>query len=126
MVLSLSVTAFAAENGSIIITNATIGDTYKLYKIFESTFIPDGNDQDENPDAVSYTLTDEAIYNYMFGASPPPMSPSTPRTAPVPTACLFTLTQPVWSPRMKMPKIPISSHTWQRWCAPWIPLEPST
>lgn len=69
MVLSLSVTAFAAENGSIIITNATIGDTYKLYKIFESTFIPDGNDQDEDPDAVSYTLTDEDIYNYMFGES---------------------------------------------------------
>ena len=70
LVFSLSATAFATEDtGSITITNATIGDTYRLYKIFEATYLPDGDDQDENPDGVSYTLTDEDIYNYMFGGS---------------------------------------------------------
>ena len=67
LMLSLTVPVFAAEDGSIVITNATIGDTYRLYKIFEATFVPDGDDQDENPDAVSYTLTDSDIYEYMFG-----------------------------------------------------------
>ena len=68
MVLSLGVTAFAAEDtGSITITNPTKGHTYRLYKIFEATYLPDGDDADTKPDAVSYTLTDTAIYNYMFG-----------------------------------------------------------
>lgn len=66
LVFSLSATAFAAADGSITITNATKGDTYRLYKIFESTFIPDA-DADGKPEAVSYTLTDPTIYSYMFG-----------------------------------------------------------
>lgn len=67
LMLSLSVPVFAASDGSIIITNATIGDTYRLYKIFDASFLPDGEDADENPDAVSYALTNEEIYTYMFG-----------------------------------------------------------
>ena len=68
LVFSLSVTAFATEdNGSITITNATIGHTYRLYKIFEATYLPDGDDENTEVDGVSYTLTDVAIYNYMFG-----------------------------------------------------------
>ena len=66
LVFSLSVTAFATEeSGSITITNATIGDTYKVYKIFDAVF--DG-------EAVSYTITetldddsDNKIFVYMFG-----------------------------------------------------------
>ena len=67
MVLSLSVTAFAAENtGSITITNATIGDSYSLYKIFDATYSVDANG---NADAVSYSITAEnQFFSYMFGA----------------------------------------------------------
>ena len=67
MILSLSATAFAAEDtGSITITNATIGDTYKLYKIFDAAY--DGT-------AVTYSITEtltggapNAIFVHMFGA----------------------------------------------------------
>ena len=46
MVLSLSVTAFAAdETGSITVKNATKGQDYKAYKVFDATY---------NGDAVSY------------------------------------------------------------------------
>ena len=39
MVLSLSATAFAAGGtGSITITNATVDETYAIYKIFDATF----------------------------------------------------------------------------------------
>ena len=70
LVFSLSATAFAAEEtGSITITNATKGDTYRLYKIFEATYLPDGTDEGTDPDGVSYTLTDTEIYNYMFGGA---------------------------------------------------------
>ena len=67
MVLSLGITAFAAENtGSITITNATIGDGYSLYKIFDATY---GTDASGNTDAVSYSITaDNQFFAYMFGA----------------------------------------------------------
>ena len=67
MVLSLGITAFAAENtGSITITNATIGNSYSLYKIFDATY---STDADGNTDAVSYSITqDNQFFSYMFGA----------------------------------------------------------
>jgi len=37
LVLSMSVTAFAADGqGSITITNATIGQSYSVYKLFDA------------------------------------------------------------------------------------------
>ena len=38
MTLALSVTAFAAGNGSITIENATPGKEYKLYKVFDASY----------------------------------------------------------------------------------------
>ena len=67
LVLSLSVTAFAAENtGSITITNATIDETYSLYHIFDATY---STDENGNADAVSYSITtDNQFFAYLFGA----------------------------------------------------------
>ena len=67
LVLSLGVTAFATDNtGSITITNATIGNTYSLYKIFDATY---STDADGNTDAVSYSITtDNQFFAYLFGA----------------------------------------------------------
>ena len=67
LVLSLGVTAFAAENtGSITITNATVGNSYSLYKIFDATYSTDANG---NANAVSYSIkTDNQFFTYMFGA----------------------------------------------------------
>ena len=67
LVLSLGVTAFATDNtGSITITNATIGNAYSLYKIFDATYSTDANG---NADAVSYSITtDNQFFSYMFGA----------------------------------------------------------
>ena len=54
LVLSLGVTAFAAETGSITITNATIDETYAVYKIFDASIklAADG----ETAEAVSYSM----------------------------------------------------------------------
>ena len=74
MVLSLSVTAFAAEEkGSITITNATIGQTYNLFKIFDATYAVDEDDNvivDANGDAVvSYTIKpSNQFFTALFGA----------------------------------------------------------
>ena len=68
LVLSLGITAFADEvtTGSITITNATIGDTYSLYKIFDATY---STNADGSADAVSYSITTEnQFFSYMFGA----------------------------------------------------------
>ena len=67
LVLSLGITAFAAEDtGSITITNATIGDSYGLFKIFDATY---STDAAGNTDAVSYSITtDNQFFAYMFGA----------------------------------------------------------
>ena len=54
MVLSLSISAFAAEEkGSITITNATPGEDYKLYKIFDATVKLDSNGDVE---AIAYSI----------------------------------------------------------------------
>ena len=74
LVLSLGVTAFAAENtGSITITNATIGNSYSLYKIFDATYSTDSHG---NTDAVSYSITkDNQFFSYMFGADGKTVNP---------------------------------------------------
>ena len=68
MVLSLSVAAFATENtGSITITNATIDQTYNVYKIFDASIklAADG----ETAEAVSYSITpDSQFFEVLFGA----------------------------------------------------------
>ena len=67
LVLSLGVTAFAAENaGSITITNATIGETYKVYKVFDASLklATDGS-----AEAVAYSIeTDNQFFKALFGA----------------------------------------------------------
>ena len=62
MLLSMSVNAFAAEgeegttpvyetgDGSITITNATVGHNYTIYKIFDATFVADANGNAVLPD----------------------------------------------------------------------------
>ena len=76
LVLSLGITAFAADNGSITIQNATVGQTYNLYKIFDATYatdIVDGKevtrvDEDGNP-VITYTIdpVNNQFFNAMFG-----------------------------------------------------------
>ena len=67
LVLSLSVTAFAAEDkGSITITNATIDETYEIYKIFDATI---SKDADGETNAVSYSIAaDNQFFAALFGA----------------------------------------------------------
>ena len=67
MVLSLSITAFAAENeGSITITNATIDETYELYKIFDASI---SQNADGETEAVSYSIkADNQFFASLFGA----------------------------------------------------------
>ena len=67
LILSLGTTAFADENtGSITITNATIGDSYSLYHIFDATY---STDAEGNAEAVSYSIKKEnQFFAYMFGA----------------------------------------------------------
>ena len=38
LVMSLTVTAFAADNGTITVNNATIGKYYDIYKVFDATY----------------------------------------------------------------------------------------
>lgn len=67
LVLSLGVTVFAAENtGSITITNATIDETYKVYKVFDASLklATDGS-----AEAVAYSIeTDNQFFEALFGA----------------------------------------------------------
>ena len=70
MVLSLSVAAFADENtGSITITNATIDETYTVYKIFDASIklAADGK-----AEAVSYTIEETSqFFAPLFGGTEP-------------------------------------------------------
>ena len=66
LVFSLSVTAFAENTGSITITNATIGETYAAYKIFDASIKADANGDAE---AVAYTISqDNQFFEALFGA----------------------------------------------------------
>ena len=51
MIFSLATTAFAATNDSITITDTNVGETYKIYKMFDLVV-----DNDENPTKFSYTI----------------------------------------------------------------------
>lgn len=57
LVFSLGITAYAddavEENGSITITNATVGNTYKIYKIFDASY---STDAAGNTTGVSYSI----------------------------------------------------------------------
>ena len=72
MVLALSISAFATEStGSITITNATIDETYKAYKIFDASvkFAKDaeGNETD-TVEGVAYSITeDNQFFDDLFG-----------------------------------------------------------
>lgn len=59
MVMAMSVTAFAEDNGSITVENATKGQDYAVYKIFDAT-IATTTDEDGNvvPDGISYTASE--------------------------------------------------------------------
>ncbi len=72
MILSLSATVFAAGTGTITINNATVGNTYKVYKVFDAngngtnivyslvsgkTTAPAGFTVDSSTNAVTYTGT---------------------------------------------------------------------
>ena len=67
LVLSMSVTAFAADGqGSITITNATIGQSYSVYKLFDATY---NADTEGNADAVSYSIDNSnQFFAVLFGA----------------------------------------------------------
>lgn len=67
MVLGLATTAFAAGNdGSITISNATVGETYAVYKVFDLNY---------TNDAVSYSYTKtgdtDALYSALTDESSP-------------------------------------------------------
>lgn len=68
LVFSLCVTVFAAENtGSITITNATIDETYTVYRIFDASikFAADG----KTAEAVAYSIkSDNQFFEALFGA----------------------------------------------------------
>lgn len=92
MIFSLGVTAFASEidenpaqdpvtppagDGSITVTNPTIGQTYRLFKIFDATYATTTNDNNETivligadgKAVVSYSITpDNKFFEAMFGA----------------------------------------------------------
>ena len=67
LVLSLGVAAFAAENeGSITITNATVDQTYTLYKIFDASIKFNASNDAE---AVAYSIEEDSqFFEVLFGA----------------------------------------------------------
>ena len=66
LVLSMSVTAFAEDGqGSITITNATIGQSYSVYKLFDATY---NANAEGKADAVSYSITtNNQFFSVLFG-----------------------------------------------------------
>ncbi len=52
MALSLCVTSFAANDGSITLNNAVVGETYTLYKVFDATYTGSGENL-----KIAYTYT---------------------------------------------------------------------
>ena len=66
LVLSMSVTAFAADGqGSITITNATIDQSYSVYKLFDATY---NANAEGKADAVSYSIDKQnQFFAVLFG-----------------------------------------------------------
>ena len=73
MVLSMGITAFAAgENGSITITNATPGEDYYLYKIFDASV---KKAADGTVEAISYSIkTTDPYFIPLFGSVDDPQN----------------------------------------------------
>ena len=72
LILSLSISVSAAGTGSITITNATIGETYNLFKFFDATYAEDGAGNallDADGKAiVSYTIDNtNQFFDDLFG-----------------------------------------------------------
>lgn len=65
LVLSIGVTAFAADKtGSITITNATIDQTYNVYKIFDATIT-----NNTSAKGIAYSIeSDNQFFEALFGA----------------------------------------------------------
>ena len=84
LVMSLSlltVTAFAAGTGKIIIENATAGMEYKLYKVFDASYI-DGTVGGTKPAGATYTIksTDPWYSRVDAGGNPFTLTPDTAHT----------------------------------------------
>lgn len=72
LILTLSVTAYAAGHGSITINNATVGETYRLYKVFDATTQGDGADK-----TVAYVYTKAGDSDTLYDALTAEGSPFT-------------------------------------------------
>ena len=65
LVCSMSITVFAEETGSITITNATIGEDYAIYKIFDANIKKNSNGDTEG---VGYTISQSnQFFEVLFG-----------------------------------------------------------
>lgn len=76
LVMSLSlltVTAFAAGTGKIIIENATAGMEYKLYKVFDASYI-DGTVGGTKPAGATYTIKSSDPWYSLVKASGSPFT----------------------------------------------------
>lgn len=76
LVISLSlltVTAFAAGTGKIIIENATAGMEYKLYKVFDASYI-DGTEDGTKPAGATYTIKETDPWYYRVDADGNPFT----------------------------------------------------
>ena len=74
LVMSLGITAFAAETGTITIDNATIGQDYYLYKIFDAEYQIDSNNNiiqnSDGKDVIIYKIAPgDKFYEAMFGTN---------------------------------------------------------
>ena len=76
LVMSLSlltVTAFAAGTGKITIENATAGMEYKLYKVFDASYI-DGTSGGTKPAGATYTIKSSDPWYSLVSASGSPFT----------------------------------------------------
>lgn len=88
LMFTLSISVLAAEGtGSITITNATLDEEYKLYKIFDATLAVDENGEavlEDGKPVISYTmatkvkdgenLVDNPLFAAMFGSEENPVN----------------------------------------------------
>lgn len=91
LVFTMSIPVFATDagKGSITITNATIGEKYNLYKVFDATIAVDEDGNPvivDNKPVISYTidtkvedsegnLVDNPLFVEMFGSETAPSNP---------------------------------------------------
>ncbi|MCR5635616.1 MAG: LPXTG cell wall anchor domain-containing protein [Clostridiales bacterium] len=86
LIFAMTITASAEEptTGSITITNATVGETYSAYKIFDATY------ESGDHDKVSYTYTKTGDSDAVYAALTAAGSPFT--LAPTTTANVYNVT----------------------------------